>query len=359
MNNRMSRMKNFKNSLILPAVLLLATLFVAGCKGDDSKEKEKTKKVEKKAIVQVAPVRLENFTGFIDVIGQVKADKISKVGSATGGKIVRFNVEKGARVAAGTLICVLDNTVLKANLDAAKADLDLAEINLQKQEQIYNQNAGTEFQFLQAKYTRDAKKAMYEAVKEQYENTFVKAPFAGVVDTKHYEIGEVAAPGAPIVTIISDNLKVEAGIPEAYVSSIKPGKKGSLIFLELDSLVVNSSVSYVAKSVDATSRTVKVEMRLPNNGKFKPEMNAEVRIDDKVYTSVPVVPEEVVVKTDLGFVVFVVVKKNGVTVAEMRQVEILARSNNRVALSGNLNEGDSLVIVGYQTLVNGEKVDVR
>lgn len=355
----MSRMINIKNSSILPALFLIATLFVAGCKGDDSKDKEKTKKVEKKAIVQVAPVKLENFTGYIDVIGQVKADKISKVGSATGGKIVRFNVEKGARVAAGTLICVLDNTVLKANLDAAKADLDLAEINLQKQEQIYNQNAGTEFQFLQAKYTRDAKKAMYEAVKEQYENTFVKAPFAGVVDTKHYEIGEVAAPGAPIVTIISDNLKVEAGIPEAYVSSIKPGKKGSLIFLELDSLVVNSSVSYVAKSVDATSRTVKVELRLPNNGKFKPEMNAEVRIDDKVYTSVPVVPEEVVVKTDLGFVVFVVVKKNGVTVAEMRQVEILARSNNRVALSGNLSEGESLVIVGYQTLVNGEKVDVR
>ena len=169
----------------------------------------------------------------------------------------------------------------------------------------------------------------------------------------------MAAPGAPIVTIISDGLKVEAGIPEKYVSSIKPGKKGTLIFAELDSLEVSSTISYVAKSVDATARTVSVELRLPNPVRFKPEMNAEVRIDDKVYSSVPVVPEEVVVKTDLGYVVFVAVKKGNGMIAEMREVEILSRSNNRVALAGKLNEGEQLITVGYQTLVNGEKIDVR
>lgn len=338
---------------------LAAMVMFAGCGGENKDEKDKKKKPEKLAIVQVQPVKFENFTGYIDAIGQVKPEKISKVGAALGGKIVKFNVDKGTRVSAGTIICMLDNAILKANLDAAKADLDLSEINLKKQEQIYKQNAGTEFQYLQAKYTFEAKKASFEAIKEQYENTFVKAPFAGVVDKKHYEIGEVAAPGAPIVTIISDALKVETGVPEKYVSSIKPGKKGTLIFAELDSLEVSSTISYVAKSVDATARTVSVELRLPNPARFKPEMNAEVRIDDKVYSSVPVVPEEVVVKTDLGYVVFVAVKKGNVMIAEMREVEILSRSNNRVALSGKLNEGEQLITVGYQTLVNGEKIDVR
>ncbi|GJQ32411.1 MAG: RND transporter [Ignavibacteriaceae bacterium] len=338
---------------------LAAALFFAGC-GDDTKDTDaKKKKPEKTAVVQAQPIKFESFTGFIDAIGQVKPDKVSKVGSATGGKIVKFNVDKGSRVAAGTVICVIDNAILKANLDAAKADLDLSEINLKKQEQIYRQNAGTEFQYLQAKYTFEAKKASFEAIKEQYSNTFIKAPFAGVVDTKHYEIGEVAAPGAPIVTIISDALKVEAGIPEKYITSLKPGKKGSLIFAELDSLQVNSTISYVAKSVDATSRTVKIEMRLPNPARFKPEMNAEVRIDDNVYSSVPVIPEEVIVKTDLGYVVFVAVKRGNTMIAEMREVEILSRSNNRVAVSGNLNEGEQLITVGYQTLVNGEKITVK
>ncbi len=354
-------MRNFEFTTGYRLVLLpvVAMLFFAGCGDDKKTSDDKKKKPEKTAVVQVQPIKLESFTGYIDAIGQVKPDKISKVGAAAGGKIVKFNVDKGSRVVAGTLICVLDNAILKANLDAAKADLDLSEINLKKQEQIYKQNAGTEFQYLQAKYTHEAKKASFEGIKEQYENTFVKAPFAGVVDIKHYEIGEVAAPGAPIVTIISDALKIEAGFPEKYVTSLKPGKRGTLIFAELDSLQVNTTISYVAKSVNASSRTVNIEMRLPNPARFKPEMNAEVRIDDRVYSSVPVIPEEVVVKTDLGYVVFVAVKRGNETVAEMREVEILSRSNNRVAVSGKLNEGDQLITVGYQTLVNGEKITVK
>ncbi|MBK6680038.1 MAG: efflux RND transporter periplasmic adaptor subunit [Ignavibacteriales bacterium] len=356
----MSNRLRFGNKIYLYSLLSIVTLFFAGCGDDEAAAKKNEKKTTKAAIVKVETIKLEDFTGYIDVIGQVKADKVSKVASATGGKIMKFNVDKGTRVSTGTVICILDNEVIKANLEASKADLDLAEINLQKQEQVYKQNAGTEFQFLQAKYTRDAKKALYDAIKEQFENTFIKAPFAGVIDTKHYEIGEVAAPGAPIVTLISDNLKVEAGVPERYVNTIKQGKKCLLIFQELDSLTVNSSVSYVAKSVNATARTISVEIRLPNmGGKFKPEMNSEVKIEDRIYQSTPVVPEEVVVKTDKGFVVFVAVKKGDGYIAEMRQVDVLTRSNNRVAVSGNLNEGESLIVVGYQNLVNGEKIDIR
>jgi hypothetical protein len=88
-------------------------------------------------------------------------------------------------------------------------------------------------------------------------------------------------------------------------------------------------------------------------------MNSEVKIEDRIYQSTPVVPEEVVVKTDKGFVVFVAVKKGDGFIAEMRQVDVLTRSNNRVAVSGNLNEGESLIVVGYQNLVNGEKIDIR
>jgi RND family efflux transporter MFP subunit len=356
----MSNRSRFDSKKYFVGFVAFMSLLLVGCGKDETAAEKKGKKPGKAAIVKVETIKLEDFTGYIDVIGQVKADKISKVASATGGKIQKFNVDKGSRVTTGTVICILDNEVIKANLEASKADLDLAEINLQKQEQVYKQNAGTEFQFLQAKYTRDAKKALYDAIKEQFENTFIKAPFAGVIDTKHYEIGEVASPGAPIVTLISDNLKVEAGVPERYVNSIKQGKRCLLIFQELDSLTVNSSVSYVAKSVNATARTINVEIRLPNTGgKFKPEMNSEVKIEDRIYQSSPVVPEEVVVKTDKGFVVFVAVKKGDGYIAEMRQVDILSRSNNRVAVSGNLNEGESLIVVGYQNLVNGEKIDIR
>ncbi|MBP9123599.1 MAG: efflux RND transporter periplasmic adaptor subunit, partial [Ignavibacteriaceae bacterium] len=91
----MSNRLRFGNKIYLYSLLSIVTLFFASCGDDEAASKKNEKKTTKAAIVKVETIKLEDFTGYIDVIGQVKADKVSKVASATGGKIMKFNVDKG------------------------------------------------------------------------------------------------------------------------------------------------------------------------------------------------------------------------------------------------------------------------
>ena len=98
-----------------------------------------------------------------------------------------------------------------------------------------------------------------------------------------------------------------------------------------------------------------IEIILDNKDrKIKPELSAKIFIEEASYENVFVIPEETVTETDLGSVVFI--EKDGI--AEMRVVEILSRSKNEIAVKKGLNEGENLVVVGFQNLVNGKKVTV-
>ena len=246
--------------------------------------------------------------------------------------------------------------MLKASLDAAKAQFDMAESNFLKQEQIYKENVTSELQYLNAKYERDAAKANYELIKARYERTFIKAPFAGIVDRKFAEMGELVLPGAPVVSLVNlFRIKIEAGVPENYVNHVKRGDSVKVIFKDLENKEYRAVLSYVGRTITTNNRTFPIEIYLNNsNSIIKPELSAQVYIQKARFESAIIIPEEVVTNTDLGYAVFV--EEKGI--ARMRIIEIISRSNNEVAVKSGLNEGENLITVGFQNLVDGTKVKV-
>lgn len=351
-------MKKSLLKFVIP-IILFTSLILTGCGAEEGKTESKSEKRVKLVLVETKTAALTSFQDVIEVFGAVKAVQTSKVGATSGGKIVKFFRDKGSYVNVGDTICVLENDILKANLEAAKADYELSEINYRKQKKIYEENVSSEFQYLQAQYQRDAKKAAYEMVKAQFDKTFIKAPISGIIDTKDFEVGEVLSPGFPVVTIINTgSIKVEAGVPEKYVSDITTGKQVKVIFDELNT-EMNGFISYTGKSVNTANRTFPVEINLSNpGGVLKPELNARVQVMKGTLNDVYVFPAEIITKTDLGYVVFVASEKDGEEFADMRVVEIVGRSSNKVALRGNLAAGDQVITVGYQSLVNGERIQV-
>ena len=109
-------------------------------------------------------------------------------------------------------------------------------------------------------------------------------------------------------------------------------------------------------TITTNNRTFPIEILIDNStGKIKPELSARVYIEKKKYEKVFVLPEETVTETDRGSVIFIA--DNGL--ANMRNVTVLGRSDdNEVAVKGAIKEGENLIVVGYQNLVNGEKVKV-
>jgi RND family efflux transporter MFP subunit len=306
--------------------------------------------------VETKEIKMEPFVTYISLIGVAKAFQQADIAYDEGGKIEKYHKDKGSFVNEGDVIIEIENSVLKANLDAAKAQYDMSEVNFQKQEEIYKEKVTSELQYLNAKYERDAAKANYELIKSRYEKTFVKAPFSGVVDVKFIEEGEYAAPGAAIVSLVSMNMiKVEAGVPENYVDDVKVGDKVKVVFNDLGGKSFDEKISYVGSSINTDNRTFPIEIVLNNNNRqIKPELNAVVKIENKRFDKAAIIPEEVVSKTDLGNVVFI--EKDGI--AKMKIVQVKGRYENKAAVTEGLNEGDKLILVGFQNLIDGEKVKV-
>jgi RND family efflux transporter MFP subunit len=351
-------MKNEFKLLINFLVVVIIFISITSCGDSTGNEKNNDpSKIEASVYVKTIPLKLESFVDNIYVLGVAKAFYQAKLSSDEGGKIKEFIKDKGSYVKKGDVIVTIDNDILKANLDAAFAQYKRAESTYVRQEVVYKQQVTSEITYLNSKYERDAAKANYELIKARYERTFIKAPFSGIVDQKFAEIGETVMPGFPIVSLVSMNkIKVVAGVPENYVNLVKKGTDVDIIFKDLNDAKYHSKVSYVGHTISTNNRTFTVEIILDNrDGNIKPELNAQIYIEKRKYDNVFKIPEDIVTETDRGPVIFI--EKDGL--ASMRNVEILARFSNQVAIKPDgIKEGEQLIVVGYQNLVNGERVTV-
>jgi len=337
------------------SLLLIGSVSFIGC--SESEAETKIEEVEKIKKVSVKTIELngEKYSDYISVVGTVKPFQKALLSATEGGKITKFYKDKGQFVKKGETILEIDNELLKANLDATKAQYELAEITFEKQEEIYNQNVNSEIQYLQAKYGMEQLKANLKMIQTRYNNTFIVAPFSGYIDYKFFEEGELAPVGQPIVNLIKiSKVKIEAGVPENFITSVKRGDITKVLITAVGKEYIGK-ISFVGTSVNATNRTFPIEITITNKNKeVKPELIAQVKIQSTNYDNMITIPTEVVTRVDNGYIVYV--DNNGK--AESREVKILKRTGDRVAVSEGLNDGDMLIVVGYQSLIDGQAINV-
>ena len=350
-------MKNQIKILFYLMSLILFLTAIVSCNDSTGSDKNNDPETsEASTYVKTIPLTRKSFVDYISVLGVAKALYQANLSSDEGGRIKEFVRDKGKYVNKGDVILIMDNDVLKANLDAASAQYERAESTFVRQEKVFKEKVTSELTYLNSKFERDAAKANCELIKARYDRTFIKAPFSGIVDMKYSEIGETVLPGAPIVSLVNiDKIKMAAGVPENYVNMVKVGSNVVVTFKDLDDIMYNAVVSYVGHTISTNNRTFPIEILLENsNGKIKPELSARLQIEKANYKEVFVIPEETVTETDLGPVVFI--EKDGVV--QMRIIEIISRSKNKIAINKGIKEGENLVTVGFQNLVDGEKVTV-
>ncbi len=341
--------------IVIVNLLLIGSIGFGGCSESEGNNNADKKEEIKRISVKTIELKGENFSNYLSVIGTIKPYQKALLSVTEGGKITKFHKDKGDYVKKGEIILEIDNKILKANLDAAKAQFELAEITFQKQEEIYKQNVNSEIQYLQSKYGMEQLKANLNMIQTRYNNTFLKAPFSGYIDYKYFDEGELAPAGQPIVNLIDvSKVKVEAGVPENYTTSIK---KGDIAKTKVGAVgkEFKGKITFVGTSINPSNRTFPIEITVLNKGKqLKPELIAEVKIETGIYDSMISVPTEVITRVDNGYIVYV--ENNGK--AESREIEILKRTGNKVAVSKGLKIGDKLIVVGYQSLINGQAVNV-
>jgi len=347
-------MNNIKVIIFSIILLAISLSFVSCSKKSDSETKKDDEK--KLTLVKTKAVEPTTFADRLKASGTIKPFATAKISSELGGLIISIPKDKGARVSRGETLVYLKNDIDRATLEQNEAQLELLKVNYEKQKELYEENATTEIQYLNAKWQLEAAEKGLDVLRTKMRTSSVRSPINGVIDDKFMNKGEMSAPGVPILGIVDiSKVKVSAGIPEAYVTKIKQGQHVNVTVDAIPGAEFDGEISYISPVLDSGSRTFEVELTINNPDRtLKPGMNANIDITRDEIQDAVVIPQDMIV--DYGDEQFVFVLEGDV--AKKRDIKIDGRQENMVHVTSGLNPGDKLITDGYQSVKDNEKVQV-
>ena len=358
---------NIDRRFPLAAALAGATaLVLAGCGGGEGSADARAAAPADSSYarvinVEVRTVEETSFTERIRLTGTAQANRDVMVAAEESGRIEEILVEKGARVSRGQPLMRIDDSILRAQAEQARARAMLADEVWQRRKRLYEEEeVGSAVAYLEARATAEETAANLDALEERLDRTVIRAPFDGILDDRMVELGEMVSPGTRVARVVElDLIEVTAGVPERYAPDVDRGSRATLSFPVLPDRTFESEVTYVGSTVNPQNRTFEVEFTLENpNGVVKPEMVANISVVRQARENAVVVPQESLIRTETGFRAFVVDQSAEPSVARARNVEVGPAQENRVVIEEGLSAGELLVVVGQQQVAEGDRVRI-
>lgn len=312
-------------------------------------------------VVRVSPLVRQNFSRYVEVQGQVEADDRVAATAEVAGRLVSVSVEEGDRVQKGQLLATLDLEQINKQMAEIQTSLDLARDVYNRQSRLWEQNIGSEIQYLEAKNNVERLEKSLETLEFQLTKSKVYAPISGVVDVVNLKGGELASPGAPIVTILNTGrLQVVADLPENYLQNISYGDQVKIEYPALN-IEQTGRVSLIGSTIDASNRTFKVEVNVPNTGGLlKPNLLAIMLVKDYEEEDVVVVPLNLV-QQEVGGKNFVMVaeQQDGETFARKKYVTTGESYDGTIIVESGLSGTETIITEGARGLADGDPIRIR
>lgn len=309
-------------------------------------------------------LRAGTFTHYVDVHGNVRADKAAALFS-NGGRVRRILVNPGDRVAQGQTLISIDNDMVVRQIQQAEAGLELARTAFDKQERLWQQKIGSEMQFLQAKSQKDQAEAGLAALREQQRLTNITAPFAGTVDDIMVREGDMTSPMQAAARVVDlSGIQLEADLPESYLRSIRSGTPVKVSFPSVDERF-DGTLAHVGQFIDPGNRTFKVTVRVPKGeGYMRPNLLSDISIQDMHFDSALVVKSRAVLQDVKGNNYIYVLDRTKDNEARSRKVmvkrisEYKGYTNVAPEEANALKGGEHIVDEGAKNVTDGLTVRV-
>lgn len=308
------------------------------------------------ALVQWDTLQRKDLQHFTVFQGNIQSKNRVNASPEFSGAISQIHVTEGQPVNSGQLIASLNTEVLDRQMAEVETSLGLARDVFQRQQRLWEQNIGSEIQFLEAKNSVERLEKNLEVLESQKSKALVRAPQSGVVDQLLLRTGELASPGIPIAVIVDTrNLKLEVNVPENYLPFVNSGDEVEVHIPSLDQ-TLNAKISRIGSTIDPENRTFIVEANLPkDHSKLMPNLMASLALNDHTASDAIVVPLHVV-QYEIGGKAFVYVAKKdeGRFLADKRYVTTGLSYRNLIEIKSGLEEGDLLISEGHQDVSSGQ-----
>lgn len=299
----------------------------------------------------------------ITVQGDIETDNEAMIFAEASGLIKSIPVKEGQKVSKGQVLAHIDTEILASNIKELQTQLEFAEYNLEKQEQLVKRGVGTEFEFKSAKNQVAGLRSQLNTVQTQSSKSTVRAPYSGVVDEIISHEGEMASAQSPILRLVNNKeMRVTGNISEHYYRSVKEGSNVE-IFVPTLKDTFNLKISSVGNYINPTNRTFRVKADINGDTELLPNMLAEMLITDIVIDSTVIVPAVSVLKTQQNESYIFVLKKDGENFkAHQIMVNLISQYQGKAAievLKSSINAGDLIVSAGGRGISDGDVVRIE
>lgn len=306
--------------------------------------------------VEVMKVETRAVKDEINAVGNVRAEDSVMIKPEIAGRIARIAFTEGQRVPRGAVLVELDAQVARAEAAQAKAQLDLARTQYQRTVELAERQFVSSSARDQAASNLQVNEAAHALAQARLDRFTLRAPFAGVVGLRNVSPGDYVKDGADLVRLDdASRVKLDFRLPERYSAQLRAGQAVEFTVDALPGKVFRAQVLAVDPEVDANGRSLLVRARADNpDGALKSGMFARVRLQLAERPAAIVIPEEALVPSATGQVVFRVIDGKAVrtpVVAGLRQ-------DGRVEIQRGLAAGEIIVTSG-QIRLQRDNLPVR
>ena len=329
--------------LLLPLLLLTACGKHEAPHGTDAKLPAAT--------VKTQPASWQRHMATEEVVGTVRSKQRAVVEAKISGRVLEYTATPGTLVKAGDLLARLDVQEIQAKVDQARAMLDQAQRDFDRQNQLITSKATTRQEFDTADARLKIATGVFSEAETMMSYAKVTAPFDGVVTRKLADVGDLAMPGKPLLEIEAPtSLRFEADLPEAILDQVKLGAKMPVHLAK----TVEGTVSEISPVADPVSRTFNVKLDLPPTEGLRTGQFGRVSVP-VAEVNLLLVPQSAVLKR--GQMELVFVAKDGK--AALRLVKTGKRLNDRIEILSGLEEGEPIIVSETTQLTDGQPVTLQ
>jgi membrane fusion protein (multidrug efflux system) len=308
----------------------------------------------------------EKWPSTLTAIGTVAAVRGVTVSADLPGVVDRISFESGQSIREGEVLAVLDMKQEHAQLAAAEAQRDLAQINFERMEGLLNERVISRAEYDRAQADRRQADARVGEIHAAIDRKTIKAPFSGVLGIRHVNLGQYLSGGDALVTLQALNpIYVNFGVPQQAIGQVRAGRSVRVSVGDLGGAEFTGQITAIDSVVDEATRNVQAQATFANPGaKLHPGMFVQAAVVVGASDAVISLPASAIQHAPFGDSVFVVgdlQDQKGKTYRGVRQqfVKIGAARGDQISIVTGLKAGDEVVTSGVFKLRNGAAVRVN
>ena len=318
---------------------------------------------EKLTLVSSFEIKAKIFNSYIEAQANLKTRKNVLILPEFQGTLEQIFVSEGQKVKKGQLLAEINDSGLKDQVDQLIIQANFAKENFERTERLWNNNIGSEIQYLKSKTDFESSQKMVEQMKDRLSKTKIYAPFEGEIDEIISNQGSNLIPGvSQILRLVNlDKIYAEASVSEKYIAYIDKGTN-AIVKVPLLGREIVSEIIQTGNFINPSNRTFRVEVPVENiDNKIKQNLDAKIKINIYSKQDAVVIPLRIV-REDASGKNFVYVMsediKEGVYITSKTFISLGNKNSTEVEVIDGLKIGDTLVLEGANIVEDSQRVKI-